>query len=256
MIGLNWGGAVSSIEKALRKHAPSILAGLGIAGMLSATVQGIRATPEALRRIEQRKEEKNVEKLGIKETIEVAGPCYIPTVVTTIASVGCMIGSTSVSNRRSAAISAAYSLSETALRTYQDKVVETIGERKEQQIREKAAAEYVKKADISPNTIILTGKGDVLCMDTISQRPFMSSISAIEKAQNTFNFNLRQEMYMSLNDFYDILNIPHFDGVGDDIGWSVDKYEMAIHFSSTLHGNEAVIVADFSYAPPRHDYKL
>ena len=44
-----------NIGRKLKKHSPEILTGIGIAGMISATVMAVRATPKALQNIEHEK---------------------------------------------------------------------------------------------------------------------------------------------------------------------------------------------------------
>lgn len=50
------------VKRALRKHSPEILTGIGIAGMIATTVTAVRATPKALQLIDAReiKEEKRL----------------------------------------------------------------------------------------------------------------------------------------------------------------------------------------------------
>ena len=49
-------------ETLLRRNASEIMMGLGITGMFTATFVAVKATPEAIRRIEERKKEEKVEK--------------------------------------------------------------------------------------------------------------------------------------------------------------------------------------------------
>ena len=73
---------------------------------------------------------------------------------------GCVIGAVHVDERRNAALAAACTLSESALKTYQDKVLETIGPEKEQEIRETIAlekmAKYPEPATIQPAKNLVT----------------------------------------------------------------------------------------------------
>ncbi len=64
-----------------------------------------------------------------KDIIKTAWPCYIPAAVGAI-SVFCLIGASSTNLRRNAALATAYTLSESTLKEYQEKVVETIGEKR------------------------------------------------------------------------------------------------------------------------------
>ena len=132
------------------KHSPEILTGFGIAGMITTTVLAVRATPKALKLIEDAKFEKYGEvyeedRLTVVETVKAAWKPYIPAAVTGVASIACLIGATSVSSRRNAALATAYQLSATAFNDYREKVVETIGEKKEQVVKDKVAEKQIKK---------------------------------------------------------------------------------------------------------------
>ena len=122
---------IRNMQTAVKKHSPEILTGIGIAGMITTTVLAVRATPKALILIEEKKDELEVNELTPKETVQAAWACYIPTAVIGTVSIACLIGASSVNMRRRAALATAYTLSESALKEYQEKVVETIGEKKE-----------------------------------------------------------------------------------------------------------------------------
>lgn len=238
------------IRKFASKRSPEILTGVGIAGMITTTILAVRATPKALELIEEQKEEESVDELSSFEVVKVAWKPYIPAMVTCIASTACLIGASSVNTKRNAALATAYKLSETALSEYRDKVVETIGEKKERIVRDKVAEERVKKNPVSKNEVIVTGNGKTLCFDPISGRYFMCSIETIKKAENTLNKQMLHDIsgYVSLNDFYDELGLDH-TSVGNDLGWNTDQL-IDINFSSQLNDNgEPSVVLDYLVAP-------
>lgn len=238
------------IRKFASKRSPEILTGIGIAGMVTTTILAVRATPKALELIEEQKEEESVDELSSFEVVKVAWKPYIPAMVTCIASTACLIGASSVNTKRNAALATAYKLSETALSEYRDKVVETIGEKKERIVRDKVAEERVKKNPVSKNEVIVTGNGKTLCFDPISGRYFMCSIETIKKAENTLNKQMLHDIsgYVSLNEFYDELGLDH-TSVGNDLGWNTNQL-IDIDFSSQLNDNgEPSVVLDYLVAP-------
>ena len=241
---------VKDIRKFASKRSPEILTGIGIAGMITTTILAVRATPKALKLIEEQKEEESVDELSSFEVVKVAWKPYIPAMVTCIASTACLIGASSVNTKRNAALATAYKLSETALSEYRDKVVETIGEKKERIIRDKVAEERVKKNPVSKNEVIVTGNGKTLCFDPISGRYFMCSIETIKKAENTLNKQMLHDIsgYVSLNEFYDELGLDH-TSIGNDLGWNTNQL-IDIDFSSQLNDNgEPSVVLDYLVAP-------
>lgn len=213
-----------SVQKSVSKHSPQILTGVGIGGMVAATVLAVQATPKAIQLVERKKKEENVEKLTAIETVKTTWKCYIPTVITSAASIACIIGASSINAKRHAALISAYALSETALREYQEKVVETIGEKKEKTVRDKVAEKQIKENPVSNNEVIVTGNGDTLCYDPMSGRYFNSSVEKIKRAENELNRKMLHDIfgYASLNEFYDEVGLPNTD-VGDSVGWTTDN---------------------------------
>lgn len=243
-----------SVQFTLSKHSPEILTGVGIAGMITTTVLAVRATPKALKLIEEAKKEERKDKLTVVETVKVAWKPYIPVVVTGAASVACLVGASSVNLRRNAALATAYKLSETALTEYREKVVETIGEKKEKVVRDAVDKERIEKDPVTRHTVISTGQGKSLCYDYMSGRYFESSREIIERAENEFNKQIIHDLYgyASLNEFYDLIDLDHI-GTGDDLGWNIHNL-VDINFGSQLtdDGRPCIVISHNN--PPNYKF--
>lgn len=240
------------VRTSLVAHTPEILTGIGIAGMITTTVLAVRATPKALECIEQKKKEMGVEKLTPQDTIKATWKCYIPPVVTGVGSVACLIGASSVSTRRNAALATAYKLSETALTEYRDKVVETIGEKKEELIKDEIDKDRIRDNPVSRNEIFVTEKGHTLCYDHWSKRYFYSDINTIKKAQNDLNERMLTDICgsVSLNDFYYELGLSSLEPIGDDMGWNTDHGLIKVHIGSCISDDgRPCIVVDHDNPP-------
>lgn len=250
---LNLSNIAKNVRTAMKKHSPEILTGVGIAGMISTSVLAVRATPKALILINEKKDEDGVDKLTPVETVKVAWPCYIPAAITGALSAACLIGASSVNVRRNAALATAYSLSESALKEYQGKVIETIGEKKEQSVRDAIAKDKIDRDPVSCREVIITEKGNTLCYDTISGRYFKSDIDKLKKAENELNRQMRDDMHISLNEFYYEIGLNP-TSIGDDLGWSVDHGYIELKFSSQLadDGNPCLVI-DYEVAPRYED---
>lgn len=247
---------INEIQKAVIKHSPEILTGLGIAGMITTTVLAVKATPKALDLINDRKDELETEKLPPTEVVKTAWKCYIPAAVTCTASTACLIGASSVHLKRNAALATAYKLSESAISEYKEAVIDKLGEKKEQTIRDKVAEEKMKKNPVSSSEVFITEKGNTLCYDTISGRYFKSDIDRIKRAENAINKQLLDEMYVSLNDLYDELDLDHTK-LGDELGWKIDDGLVELYFSSQLADDGTpCVVMDFTRAPKYNFSKL
>ena len=230
-----------------KKHSPEILVGLGIAGAASSVIFAIKATPKAMILLEEKRQELGVEKLEAKEIIKTAAPVYIPTAVSFGVSVACIIGASSVNARRNAALTAAYTLSESTLRTYRDKVLETVGEDKEREIRQAAAIEQQQQTP-EPQTVVVNGAaGQLKCFDSLSGRYFAATKNQIDKE---FNRQLRDDMRISLNEWYDLIGLDQ-NKLGDMLGWDIDRGYIETCYASRLDedGMPCLVV---NYVEPPH----
>lgn len=266
---------VRYVKHTTAKHSPEILTGIGIAGMITTTVMAVRATPKALILIEEEKRRLNKEltkvsenENGVKhysgsrpygeikpmEIVKVSWKCYIPAAITGTVSIACLIGASSVNMRRNAALATAYTLSESTLKEYQKKVVETVGKNKEQAIRDEVAKDRIERNPVSSKEVIITEKGNTLCLDYVSGRYFRSDIDTIKKAVNELNRRMRDEMYISLNDFYYEIGLPA-NGSGDELGWNIDKGYIEPDFSSQLAEDGTPCLVISYLVAPRYDYR-
>lgn len=243
---------INSLQTGLKKHSPEILTGLGIAGMITTTVLAVKATPKALRLMEDAEYDKG-EPLTVGEKVKTTWKCYIPAVATGAVSTACLIGASSVNLKRNAALATAYKLSETAFSEYREKVVETIGEKKEQVVKEKVAKAKVENNPVSKSEVIITEKGNTLCYDAAIGRYFKSDIEKIKQAVNVVNREMTYNMYVSLNEFYSELGLPHVE-LGDELGWNMDEGLIDISFTSQIADDGTpCIVLNYAIAP-RYDY--
>lgn len=253
MSKINVSGLVKSSKNTLKKYGPEILTGVGIVGMVATTISAVRATPKALMLIEEKKLDLDVDELEPLEVVRTVWPCYISPVALAVISILCLVGANSVNARRNAALATAYTISETALKDYRDKVIETIGEKKEKVVRDAIAKEKIEKDPVSKKEIIITNNGDSLCYEPLSGRYFKSDIEKIRKAVNVLNRQLLFDSYVSLNDFYDGIGLAGTK-IGEDLGWRVEQSLLEVEFSSQLaEDGTPCLVMNFLTAPV-YDY--
>lgn len=245
---------VKTVGDKLSEHSPEILTGIGITGLLSTTILAVKATPKALRLIDEKKEEMNTDELTNTEVVKTCWKCYIPAAVTASVSVACLIGANSVNSKRNAVLATAYKLSESTFSEYKEKVIETIGEKKEEEVRDKIAKGRIEQNPVKNNEVIITGKGDVLCYDIVSGRYFKSDVDKIRKAENTLNKKLMNDMYCSLNEFYDLIGLP-FTQMGFELGWNVNDSLVEIEFSTQLSEDDTPCVVIQYSVLPKCDYQ-
>lgn len=218
------------------RNSPTILTSLGVLGLINtarlAYKAGIKANrvskERMLQHIEDFKDYKELgdkygQKAAVKNLAMESAAVYGPPVAMGVASAACIIGSNCISTKRIAAISAAYSLTEAALKDYKEKSLDVVGEKKVRQIKEAIAKDKVLKnpPPKDDNQILMTGTGDVLCYDAYSGRYYISNAAKIEKAINKLSAECLTDMYISLNEFWDEIGLPRLP-MGNDYGWNID----------------------------------
>ena len=249
----------------MSKRSPELLIGFGITGMALAIPFTVIGTIKAQKLVEEEKRRRTDYKelstngtmpsrqLTKKELIKTTWKCYIPTAISFISGAICVIGSDSIHNKRNAALATAYSLSENALRAYQDKVIETVGEKKEKAIRDEIAKDTIEKNPVTNKEVIITGKGETLCYDVVSGRYFNCDIEKIRKTENLLNKNLYATMFVSLSEFYYEIGL-RATSISDELGWNIDDGPISFDFSTQLAEDERpCLVIGYSVAP-RRDY--
>ncbi len=246
-------GVLQVLYRRAARYTPEILTGIGIAGMVTSMILAVRATPKALDLIESKKEETRSETLTAFETVKVTWVCYIPAAISGMVSIACIIGASSANMKRNAALATAYTLSETALKEYQGKVIETIGEKKEQSIKDAIAKDKVEQHRPIASEVIITERGSTLCFDVISGRYFRSDRDKLEKAVNALNRRMRDEEYISVNEFYDEIGLPEI-ALGYELGWNIDKGYIDLDFSSQLAEDGTPCLVVGYHLAPKYNY--
>lgn len=249
---------INAFKDATVKHSPEILVAVGIASMVSATVFAIQDTPKVMKLIAE-KEETQTEPLEIEDKIKIVVPGYLRTIVASGVGVACIIGASSIRLHRNAVLTAAYTMSETALKNYTKKAEEIVGKEKADEIREKAQADaqlaVPQPVKAKSNDIVIIDDDCIKCYDSLTGRYFPSNKNLIEKAVNEMNRLMRDECFMSENDWFNMIGL---DSVllGDDLGWSIDTGYLDISYSSRLDekGNPALVVGYVQLPRPLHSY--
>ena len=244
---------VKSARTFVVKHSPEILTGVGIAGMITTTVLAVRATPYALEIIDEKQNEKD-DDLTPVEIVKYCWKPYLPAAITGVTSTACLIGAVSVSSRRTAALAAAYHLSESTLSEYKDKVIQTIGEKKEKTVREKISEERVEQNPVPKTVTVSLEKEGTLFMEPLSKRYFKSDVEVIRRAVNKVNARILNDIsgYVSLNDFYDEIDLDHTD-LGYDLGWNT-SHLLKLDFDLVKTDDDKALWVIYYENAPKYKY--
>lgn len=268
----------------ISENSPVILTGLGTVGVITTVIFAVKATPKAINLLDQAASAKYLEEgdqddgyldylgnsdwpqievtpyfnvLTPTEILKATWKAYLPTVIIGGLSIACFIGSTKVSSVRNAALASAYSIADKTLRDYQSKVIDIIGDKKNQEIRDKVSEKHIQELDDVPNpgssVIIPVGNGKILCRDGITNQYFMSDIETVRTAMNDFNHDIISDFTMTLNDWYTDLGLPTVE-IGDELGWNADTL-LDINFGSGIAPNGIPCAVLDYYSLPKPTFK-
>lgn len=260
------GNILKTIKAGTVKNSPVLLIGLGIGSFTSAIVLAVRATPKALKLINEKKEEKKqriktynnssnstdiiVPELTKIEIVKSCWKCYIPAALSMLIGTVSLVSSSCISQRRNALLTTACAATQTAFNEFRTKTKDIIGEEKTKEVIDAVAKDKIEKLPVNDDEIIYTGQGDDWCFDAQCGRYFKGDIGKIKKAINTINYRLLNEMCVSLNEFYYEIGLEG-TGLGDKVGWNLDNGMIEPAFSSIFSDskNKTCFVVDFNLQP-------
>jgi hypothetical protein len=247
---------LSDLGKKLGKftldNSPAILTAIGVAGTLTTAFLTGRASFKAAPILERESSENTLEP---KEVFYLTWKLYLPAAGSAVATIVCIILAQRIGMRRTAALAAAYAISERAWDEYKDKVVEKFGEKKEQEVRDELAQDRVARTS-NLGDMVIVGEGSVLCYESFTGRYFLSDMEELKRGQNNVNYKVNNDYYASLTDFYNEIDGLDRTAYSDEVGWNSDKL-LELMFSTTLtKGGKPCLVMDYHVAPIRDFYRV
>lgn len=239
------------VGKFTADNSPTILTSIAVVGTIStaylaAKATWVVATEVAIREEVTDESQTPREKLDFifKETN--LWREYIPALSMGVPTLACIIAANRIGSRRAAGIVAAMTITEKSFEEYKAKVVEKMGARKEEQVRDEIIQNRVDQTYLDDVKIFGAEAGQ-LCVDKYSLQYFRSSVDAIHKAVNQFNYALIHDGYASLAEFYRILDIDA-PSYAENVGWSSDRL-LEIRIASVLANDIPCIAVEFKNEP-------
>ena len=231
---------VGKIMSFVDDHQREILLGCTIVGVISTAVTAWRNAPKAKEILDAHKkiiaeipeDDKEERKKETLDTVKEVAPLVLPPVVLGTLTIASAVGGHSASSRQIAALSAAYTYAEKNLTSYAEKAKEMLGDKKAQAIKDEVAIDTVKKNPPIEAEVINTGHGTVLCKDSYTGRYFYSDPDFISKCANEIDRQLRNDFYVSLNEFYDRLGLEGCK-LGRDLGFCMEDGDFDVRYSFT-----------------------
>lgn len=229
-------------------NSPTILTAISVTGTLATAYLTGKATLKAAEIIDEEariraeingltnevvRHKMDKGELDFKAKFELVWKQYLPAAGVAVVTIACMVAANRIGARRVAALATAYTLAEKAALTYKDKVIETIGKKKEENVRAAMAQDEIDQHPIQRETVFIENGGGDLFRDSWSGRYFNSSKVALEKAANSINHQLNNDYSATLSDFYDLVGLDRTQE-SDEIGWNSDCHlELEFNWAST-----------------------
>lgn len=257
---MNVSGIAKRAGKVLSDNSPAILAGVAVTGTVSTAILASKGTIATIRDYDDflnNTEDPYLNRYGLSKTdlVRRYWKNYIPAAATGLATVGCIIGATAVSNKRQAALISAYSLTEKAFSEFKEKAIENLGPKKTQAVFDDIARDRMEADPASKSEVIIMNAGKQLCYESFTGRYFESDVQTIRKAQNDMNTRILNEMYVSMNDFHEAIGLTP-TRVGEELGFAVDN-QLDVQFSSMMTDDERPCInLGYAQTPIRDFYKL
>ena len=196
----------------VRRNAPTILTCVGGIGVVATSVTAVKATPKALQLLEEAKADKG-DDLTKLEIVAVAGPAYIPAIVTGAATIACIFGANVLNQCQQASLASAYALIDNSYKEYKKKVEELYGKEANTQIQQEIAKDKYKENNIQKED------DELLFYDEFSGRYFNATMERVLVAEYQVNCELHNTGCDTLNHFYKLVGLDPIEG-GDALGWS------------------------------------
>ena len=286
----------NGVKGKVEKHSPEILMGVGVVGVVATTVTACRATMKLNdildECVETRDKIKSVQEnpayedrysdedaqkdltINYVQTGVKVAKLYAPSVALGVLSIGCLVGSHSVMQKRNAALSAAYLTVDKSFKEYKQRVIDRVGEEVEKEIRYGIKAEEVVETvtDEDGNETTVTETVKMMNPNLYSdyarffdesspywQKDPEYNLVFLKAQQQYANDLLRAKGRLFLNDVYDMLGIEKTKA-GQIVGWVYDPenpngdnfvdfgiYDMSKErVRAFVNGYEATILLDFN----------
>lgn len=270
------------------KASPHIMLGLGIVGVVAGVVVACKETTKAkevLDETEEKLDNLNSQRLPDpivrKETFKIymkSGgklvKIYAPAIALEAASIGLIIGSHCVLNRRYIATTAAYKAVEEAFRNYRKRIAEKIGEDDEKRtyLGMSEPKKDIPSANVDPDTgeVIITPENGVVINPNFNASPYARffdelnpnwkknpefNLMFLRSQQNYLNDILHARGHVFLNEAYEALGFPH-TSAGAVVGWVLGSGDDYIDFGlydaykesarDFVNGYERSVLLDFN----------
>lgn len=280
----------------LKKHSPEILLAAGVVGVVASGVMACKATlkveeivddakhkidmihkvsadPEMAEKYTEEDSKKDLAIVYTQTAVKFI-KLYGPSVALAGVSIGCMIGSNRILNKRNVALAAAYATVDKGFKEYRGRVIERFGKELDKELKYGIKAKEIEEVSVDEKGKEVATKSTVEVMDPNNYSPYsiifddgntgwdpdpeLTKYFLIQQ-QNWANERLKAKGHLFLNEVYDMLGAKRTKA-GAQVGWVYDEKNPVgdnyVDFGifdiynpksrDFVNGYEKVIVLDFN----------
>jgi hypothetical protein len=232
-------------EKFVVDNSPGILTGLAVTGTITTAV----LTGKAMFNVGMDLNASDYlvgAKYDKKQLVKTYWKDFVPAAVSGVATVTCIIAANHIGTRRTAAIAAAFKLSEQLTEEYKERVIKTLGAQKEEKMRSELVGERMARSG-DAETIIIVGSESVF-YDELSGRFFKNEMEKVRRAVNDINHKVNNYFHASLSDFYQEIGLEPTK-FSDGVGWNTDELLEVRYTATMMKDGRPAISMDFKTSP-------
>lgn len=228
----------------LSNNKSSILTGVGVGSLISATVVSFVFGSMARGAIEEECERQGVDELSPIDTVKAIAPYVAAPAALAVGGAVCVaVGHHSDMKDKAAAIAAA-ALQEASTSVYKEEAKKILGEKKEKTIQEAADKALHEKQTNSGQTIIVNGSGDFLMYDSLTKQYIHNRIDNVKNIIADMNMELSMDRDVSLDDYCVRMGEKSVD-FGNNLVWRADRGKIITRYTADIaeNGEPYIIIA-------------
>lgn len=241
----------------VKKHSPEILLATGIIGGVASAVMACKATTRISDILDETKETLDIIHEGMEKG-EVKGvpyhedegkkdlaivyaqtgvklaKLYGPALLVGAASIGCVLASHNVINKRNIALAAAYATVDNSFKEYRGRVIERFGKELDKELKYNIKAQEIEERVVDEDGHETVTRTTVQVAEPSDYAKFFDeycegwtknaeyNLMFLKQTQAWANQKLQAQGYLFLNDVYESLGIPK-TSAGQVVGWVYDE---------------------------------
>lgn len=241
----------------LKKHSPEILVVAGVVGAVASAVMACKATTKISEILDEHKDtvdkiHETVEKAETDESIDYTvedskkdltlvyfqtgvkfAKLYGPSVALGVLSITSIFASNNILRKRNVALAAAYATVDKGFKEYRNRVVDRFGEEVDRELKYNIKAKEIEETIVDEKGKEKTVKKTIEFVDPTDVSPYAKffdeasrewqkdpeyNLMFLKAQQQYANDKLRANGYLTLNEVYDMLDIPRTKA-GMVVGW-------------------------------------